>query len=314
MKFKLIQFGILLVIVMSIVYMAQTQNGFGHSIGGTHTNMSHPSEFYVDKDGNSKGANNSFRDPRTDSYYKDSNGNGTESASSWALRYFASPLYNGSGGVACPADQANADEINRRRTQYSQMVIGARLALSASAGNSSCSGSITPSLTKDLGLVASHFPGWSGWGMVHLHIKENNNAKKLIPVWLTTRVRIIITVDAELEESYHNKLKVYKNFHILVSDTQLTEKEDKELGGQVGHGPANFTAKWTGSVGRSTSGVYSYPFGFDFTLDPGFWAGYFQTDYQQDKYAEIDANIGEEIKPDSINASFTGRQISDGRY
>ena len=92
MKFQLIQLTTLIIFVMSLVYMAQTQDVYGHDPSN------HPPEFYVDctygvYDGTEQTSNN--QDPRAYTDYSDSSGNGTASASSWYLRYYASGVING---------------------------------------------------------------------------------------------------------------------------------------------------------------------------------------------------------------------------
>ncbi len=151
MKSKLIQCATLLVFVMTIVFMAQAPNGFGHGLGGDHTNMDHPPQFEVDYwTGRPCPPFIYSVDPRSNTDYSGSSGNGTGSASSWALRYYASPLYNGYGGQVYDPNEANAEQINAKRTREAQMVFGVRVDLSASAGNSSCSGSVTPNVTRSL--------------------------------------------------------------------------------------------------------------------------------------------------------------------
>ena len=161
MKFKLVQFATLLIFVMSVVYMGQVPNVFAGEVS------THPPEFYVDDKGTNQGGNatgpngQKYKDPRIHSKYKDSDGNGTDSASSWLVQYEASGLINGGH--------------KEGRDNAAEQVYGVRVDLSASAGNSSCSASSIPSLTDDVGLTADN-PGWSGHGRVILTINQNKNA------------------------------------------------------------------------------------------------------------------------------------------
>ena len=162
MKIKWIRLTILLIFLMSVVYVGHVQNSFGLEVS------SHPPEFYVDDNGENKGGNRTgpngetYKDPRTNPTYSGSSGNGTESASSWKLIYEASGLING----------GHAEDHPEHKNKAAEMVYGVRVDLSASAGNSSCSGSAMPSLTDDMGLSENNIPGWSGNARVLLKIPE----------------------------------------------------------------------------------------------------------------------------------------------
>ena len=142
MKFQLLLLTTLIIFVISLVYLEQTQNVDGHDPSN------HPPNFYVDCTlgaYDSVEKTNDNQDPRVYTDYSDSSGSGTTSASSWYLKYYASGVIN--GGHTYRDD--------------SEMVYGARVSLSASAGNSSCSGSFSPSLTQDMGLNEDH-TRWTG--------------------------------------------------------------------------------------------------------------------------------------------------------
>ena len=128
MPFKFIRFITLLIFVMSLVYVGQTQDVYGHEP------YLHPPQFHVSSWDGKPLANMDddpcALDPRDYRDYSDSSGNGTESASSWALRYYGSSLISGK--------HDSDDEVN--------LVFGARVDLSASAGNSSCSRYLNVSL------------------------------------------------------------------------------------------------------------------------------------------------------------------------
>lgn len=315
MKFKLIQFAILLAFVMTIVFMAQIPNGFGHSLGGSHTHMIHPPEFHVDPSGDSIGPVPCpcSNDPRESEHrdYKDSHGNGTGSATSWALRYYASPLYNGDGGqVHTPADpnsavqKRNSAKINAARATESQMVFGARVDLSASAGNSSCSGSVQPSLTDDMGLT-SDLSGWSGQGNITLVISKKDDAHIRVanPFGMGFSY---ICVPTDLEETIYNP--GWQDIEIGVSDTKLTNKKTRGIEGALKGGPASLTAKWIVENSVEREGVvYAYPEGIEVTLRCPWGVILGDGASQQDKRSNVQGNLGTAITAPPICTVFKGK-------
>ena len=294
MKFKLFQIATLLAFVTSIVYMAQTPNGYGHDAS------EHPPEFYVDDNGDYAGTKptgpdgETYKDPRVDRDYSGSSGNGTESASSWALRYYASGLING----------------NHSADDEPEMVYGARVDLSASAGNSSCSGSAMPSLTDDMGLTADH-TGWSGRGRIVLEISGKEGAHFQIPDILMTippRVVYHCVFSKDVDESKYDTGP--KDIRIEVSATVITESDSTEISAEVSYGSAKVSGKRTGSVSKSSTGVYSYPTGIEASLTVSAWNRAWNVDSQLDKSANVSGNLGEPIEPDSIYAVFEGEHES----
>ena len=293
MKFKLVQFAILLALVMSVIYMAQTPNGYGHSAD------QHDPQFYVDDEGEDAGteeeiglSEEKYNDPRKDRDYDDSSGNGTESASSWDLRYYASGVING--------NHASNDEV--------EQVYGVKVNLSASAGNSSCSASVTPSLTQDKGLSTPH-GGWAGNGSIILQIYKNDNAHRVVPVTfygITAYICVPGIVNGSTLETGD------QNIEISVSDTRLTEMQSKELSIQLSEGPASVSGKWTGSVSQSHKDVYSYPVGIQAKLTCDFWARYWKQHYQQDKQADVEGNLGGPLEPKAITAVFNKCRCKSG--
>lgn len=281
MKSKRVQIIALFAFVITIIFIAQVPNGFGHDP------YEHPPEFYVnctygDYDGVEKTDNN--LDPRDYTDYYDSNGNGTISASSWYMRYYASGVING----------------NHKYDDDAEMVYAAQVSLSASAGNSSCSGTISPSLTQDMGLTSGH-PGWSGTGTITLNISDTN-AHSEVPTHLPWPTHICIPIDVG-GSSYESGSR---SVDIKVSDSVITEITTKEIGAEVSGGNAKISGKWTGSVSRSVNNIHSYPVGFEFTLTSGFWDQVMQLDSQQNKGATVTGNLSGSIAPTSISADFQG--------
>ena len=285
MKFKLVQFAILLVFVMSILFMAYTPNGFGHGAS------EHPPEFYVDYwSGSYAGTSPTHMyhvDPRSYSSYSGSSGDGTESASSWALKYCASGLISG--------NHADDNEI--------EMVYGAQVSLSASAGNSSCSGSVSPGLTDDMGLTASH-NGWSGRGQIVLTISEKKDAHYQMPFgwgYICNKV--------DVDESKYDTTP--QNIDIEVQSTRITNTQSGSITGGVGYGPASASATWSSSAAVERDGIYAYTTGITASLPVGFWLSVGGVDSQLVKSASVSGNLSSPIEPSSISAAFNGADHGD---
>lgn len=274
MKFKLIQFGILLVIVMSIVYIRQVPNVYGH---GT---SEHLPEFYVDawtgKYAGTRPTHMYHVDPRIASYYSKSSGNGTESASSWALRYYPSGVISG--------DHKSDIEI--------EMIYGAKVDLSASAGNSSCSGSVSPSVTDDMGLTPDH-EGWSGHGRVNLTIP-----RKSVVFFNVIKSKAIIVGESKRDT-------LWVNIGITVQPTKETNTQSGEITAGISHGPADASASWEHSTSVEKEGLYAYPKVISASLSVPFWLKIGLVHYQLDKSAIVDGNLSSPVEPSEITALFT---------
>ena len=291
MKFKRIPLTTLLFFLMSVVYLGHTKNVYGHDPSN------HPPNFYVDctygrYDGVHK--TNDNQDPRVDTDYSDSSGNGTASASSWFLRYHASGVINGGHRDNRPKD--------------SEMIYGARVDLSASAGSSSCSGSFTPSLTNDMGLNADH-AGWSGTVAIELTISGKQDAHYEVPIsQLPSGLRYICT-KTDVDESKYDTGP--QDVRIEVSDTIITDNFPREISAETSYGPAKASAKRTGSVTKFSTSVYAYPTAIDASLSVDFWSRVGGVESQLDKSANASGNLGSAIEPDSIYASFDGEDHGD---
>ena len=292
MKFKLIQITGLLIFVMSIVYIAQTPVGYGHS------EDQHPPEFYVDKDGTNKGAEKigpdgkKRKDPRIDDEYSDSSGNGTESASSWKMVYYASGQING----------------GHKKDKDAEQVYGARVDLSASAGNSSCSGSAAPSLTDDMGLTGDN-PGWSGNAQIILTIKAKDDAHLRKRMWLGTGFHewctLVNVQEAKLDTEQ-------QNIGIQVQETTITSKKSGTIGAALGYGPASISATWSSGSDVAREGVVcAYAFGIDAKLVS---TAHESVSPQLDKTAWVTGDLGEILKPANITAVYKGKHECYGSF
>jgi len=301
MTAKLVQLITLFALALSVVYMAQVPNSFGHDPSN------HPPEFYVDEGGNYAGVQrtDSNYDPRDDNDYKDSFGNGSESASSWALRYYASGEINGGH------NEDNHDENND-----AEMVYGARVDLSASAGNSSCSGSVTPSLTDDMGLTSKN-PGWSGHGKVVLNIEDNPEAHYMISaVTIPTggpilEIPVYRCVPVNVEGTSYDS--GWKNIEIQVSDATIQDKKSGGISGEVSYGPAKVSGSYTQGTDITRKEVHAYAYGVEFSLGFRWWQTIKSSVASQlDKTATASGNLGPSIAPDSISATFEGEHDCPG--
>ena len=305
MKFKLIQVAVISIFVISVVALFHAPYGFGHDLTGNHTNLSHPPQFYVDCDGKPMDeyiSGNSI-DPRQHTGYFDSSGNGTENASSWELKYYPSPLYSGDGGkVSKPKDpnsavqKRHADLINTQRISEIQMVFGARCDFSASAGNSSCSGSVTPNLVMDMGLTTDY--AWGGEATITLKIPSKTvHSPSLNPNICTSR---------RIEGPVVKPLK--GEVEIRVSDTTITNKQSGEIKVSLESGSGSVSASYTEGTEVQRKEVHAYPYGFSMTLSVGWWHAKWYEAMQMDKSATVSGFLTNElIDPDDIYVEFEGR-------
>lgn len=290
MKFKFIRLATLLIFVMSVVYLGHVQNSFGHDVS------SHPPEFYVDDDGTNQGANKNgpdgeiYKDPRTNPTYHDSDGNGTHTAFSWKMVYEASGLING----------GHIENHPEHKNKASEMVFGVRVDLSASAGNSSCSGSASPSLTDDMGLSENNVPGWSGNAKIVISIPKKKDVHRLYTVWWPVYFIWCREIDVE-KAGLDTK---YRNIGIRVQKTTITDKKSGEISGELGYGPASISATWSSGTDVAREGIHAYSFGITATLTS---TAHESVHFQLDKTTDVDGDLGAEIKPDPIQASFEGK-------
>ena len=148
-----------------------------------------------------------------------------------------------------------------------------------------------------MGLTADH-TGWSGRGQIVLTIPEKKDAHYLVIIPITFCKKI------DVEESKYDTGP--QNVRIEVSDTVITTTDSQEISAEVSVGPAKVSGKWTGSVSKSSTGVYSYPTGIEASLTVGFWLHVGGVESQLDKSADVSGNLGPAIAPDSIYASFPG--------
>ena len=318
MKVKMFQLLGLFILVMSINFMTHIQKGFGHDLTGNHTNMSHPPEFYVDYwTGKTYGSNTHMYlvDPRSFSTFSGSSGNGTGSASSWALEYYATSRYSGDGGkVDTPADPDNSvqkqrsDLVNKRRISEPEMIIAAKIDLSASAGNSSCSGSAQPYLTDDMGLNYDEFStGWAGQAKLDLQIPAKEGVHELV-----------IIPNPEYGASYacvprRNVTKSsydpgWQDISIEISNTKLSKKTSKGIEASLSSGPATFSGHWTVENSVEKEGIYAYPTGIEVTLGVPFDWIILNRISQLDKSANVKGYIGRIHAPE-IDAKYSGSHV-----
>ena len=283
MKSKFIQLATLFIFVMSVVYMVQTQNGYGHGAS------EHPPEFYVDPSGDPLTEDPDdcpcARDPRDVSDYSGSNGNGTGSASSWALRYYASPIISG--------NHDSDDEVN--------LVFGARLDFTASAGITSCSGSATPSITMDLGLTTDYT--WGGPVRVLLIISDTKGHLPVIVEPLTNIPLVCMPVD--LKGGTVDKTGEVK---IRISDTDITDKQEGSIDVQLTSGSGSASGSYTVGSEVKRSEVHAYPYGFRCKLTPSFGTFAWILSHQMDKSAQTSGKM-DPVDPDSIYAKFDGNHF-----
>lgn len=296
LKINALKISAILFFVVSIVYMAQTPQGFGHSPS------SHNPNFYVNSNGDATDVDSTdpdgnkldkdgkqLNDPRTNSYYTGSTGDREHDASSWARRYYAS----------------NKITANHASDIETEMIIGARLDLSVSAGANSVSGSVSPGLTDTGGITKSW--EWWGKGSLDLLISGSDNAHRVIYIsnpWNPLQIRRFCQVIKVEDSPLKTRLK---NIGIRMVDGSESVTESEDLGLELQKGPAKVNAKWTRSKNKVTEDIYEKPTGIEASLSGGFWKDFFQVTEQLDKSATATGHLGEDvIDPDNISTWYNG--------
>lgn len=201
--------------------------------------------------------------------------------------YEASGLING----------GHKENHPEHKNKAAEMVFGVRVDLSASAGNSSCSGSASPSLTDDMGLSENNLPGWSGHGKIVISIPEKKDVHRPRQAFLFYWCQKIDVKKAGLDTER-------RNIGIKVQKTTITDKKSGEISGELGYGLASISATWSSGTDVAREGIHAYSFGITATLTS---TAHGSVHSQLDKTTDVEGDLGEEIKPNSIYASFKGR-------
>ena len=288
LKINALKLAAILFFVVSIIYMAQTPQGFGH------TATLHPPNFYVNSNGDSTDVHrtdeagnkfdesgNKLNDPRIDYDYSDSTGSKIHNASSWARRYYASNVIS--------ANHAYDDE--------SELIIGAKLELSVSAGCTTVSGSVSPTLTDDGGITTGWT--WYGKGSLTLRITRNANAHRIIRPLLSPFYYCHVV---EVEKS--NLATGDKNIKIKIVDGSELETEGEELSLELSEGPAKVSAKWSRSKTKVMKDIYAKTTGINASLNCSFSDNHFGVSRQLDKSAEVTGNLGSATNPDDVSTWY----------
>ncbi len=285
---------------MSIIYMAQTPQGFGHSPS------QHNPNFYVnsngdatdvdrtDANGNKLDVNGTqLNDPRTIIDYSGSTGDKIHNASSWARRYYASNVVS--------ANHANDSET--------ELIIGAKIDLSVSAGCTSVSGSVSPSLTDNGGISTSWI--WRGKASLTLRIEKNENAHSVLRHGRFPWIYYCHEVVAEKS----NVKTGLKNIGIKIVPGSESDTESNEFGLELSEGPAKVNAKWSRSKTKVISDIYSKITGISASLNSTAYYNYFYLSYQQVKTAKATGHLGESaIDPDDISTWYNPEHECNGGF
>jgi hypothetical protein len=181
-------------------------------------------------------------------------------------------------------------------------VFGARIDFSASAGNSSCSGSILPTVTMDMGLTSDF--SWGGNGRIKLstsdtvgHIPQSK--------WGFSWCTRVDCPGGSVDEQ--------REVEIRVSSTEITDKQSGDLEVSLTSGEGSVSAKYTVGTDVQRTEVHAYPYGFSCTLKPTFWTWVRGLSDQMDKKAEVSGFLTEDvIDPADIYAEFDGTHDCPG--
>ena len=291
LKMNALKISAILFFVVSIIYMAQTPHGFGHeaSLHPPQFRMSSNAE-PIQSDHPEYYDNVRSTDPRLGHVYGDSSGDNTTSASAWVKSYYASGVISG----------------GHMKDEDNEMVYGVRIDLSASAGNSSVSGSIVPSLSQIGGIPVTH-PGWFGTGQVKLNIHAKENAHRISGYYQTIgdkKYWVAYCYDYDAAKSPLDTEVVYISIEITTGSESVTESGELSLG--VTGGPATASAKWGKSKSQVRNGLYAIPTKIEASLTSHPWISYYWIDMQQDKDAYAKGEFGPELSTGPINAFFEG--------
>ncbi len=155
MKVKLIHMAMLLFFVMSVMFLAQTQDGIGHS-----ANM-HDPVFHVDGSGNEV-AFGQGNDPRGRSFWKCSDGS--------YIGYMWSEGWQYEGGLLNGATEDQTNDPNNTghpRDDKDQSIYALQIRLDCNAYFNVCQSEIKPSI-KYVDVLPPRRHTFQGWGSVEL--------------------------------------------------------------------------------------------------------------------------------------------------
>ena len=126
--------------------------------------------------------------------------------------------------------------------------------------------------------------------------------KAYVPPFLWTwKCKEVDVDEAELDTKY-------QNIGIKVQKTTITDKKSGEIEGSLSFGPASASATWSSGTDIAREGISAYAFGISATLTS---TAHWSVHSQLDKTADVDGDLGEEIKPDAIQAVFNGEHDCD---
>ena len=218
MKRRFVECAILLAVVISVVYMAQTQNGYGHSV-----NM-HDPIFDINSNGNEV-AQGEGSDPRGQSFHES---NGSVIGYVWGKgwHYFGG-LLNG----ATEAQTKNPNDPGHPNDQTDQMIYVIYTRADCYANPYTCRAEIDPSLSYVYALP-ERTSTFGGWGSISLEFSG-------------VCYHEIEDGDCVLRERKETKWSGSQSIFVKVSLYEYTEKRSGSFGvgasGPIGSVTASYT-------------------------------------------------------------------------
>ena len=281
MKIKLIQMVILMFLVMSVVFLAQTQNGYGGPIVDAqgkpivHDPGTHDPEFYIDACGYRKVSGTG--EPR-DRYFNapicGTDGDEYVSEKGW--------YYRGSGELS------GTHNINPKNPkQPSEQVYRLNLVGEASANASNASGKLSPTMDFTDALPRE-FDSWGGTGHIHLTITE-------LPFH---RVLSRSPCCADTASKHEWKPTEDAEMAVNVHPTETIETKTSKVYAEGQYeGNGSFSGTFGGSYSNSWSEKQSghligISYGIEAEIGYGWWGTYWNPEIRlQEKEAIVNGNI-----------------------
>ncbi len=243
MKRRFVECAILLGVVMSVMFLAQTQDGLGHS-----KNM-HDPVFDVDSTGNEveKGNGN---DPRGRRFMNtDGSVVGTVTGEGW---YYRGGLLNG----ATEAQTNDPNHPGHPGDTTDQMIYVLKCNARGYVGSWYCEAKIEPSISYVYALPQRAVT-FQGWGKISLKFSNVCYHKVKGPFWNRS---------CEEKEREGTLWKTGQAISIKVTLNEYAEKRTGSFGGNVGVDYASISAGYTHGSEEKYSDLYARGFGIKASL------------------------------------------------
>ena len=302
MKFKLIQIAALVIFVMSVVFLAQTPNGYGgpivNSEGGAivHDASSHDPSFYIDACGYRK--ENGTDDPREKWFNEPICGTDRDeyvSEKSW--------FYRGSG------EYSGTHPANPKSKSPGEQIYRIKLEGSATANASHAKGSLSPGL-EYMSTLPRIYDSWDGTGHIHLEITELVYHYKSI--YLVSCIELTAKKhEWAPTEDAHIVVTVHPTKYVKTKTSKVyAEGEYAGNGIFSGSFGGEYSHSWSEEVASHLKG---FSYGIQADVGYGWWDTYWNPEIKlQKKKAVVSGHIEKTTEWEGASVSMTANYAQAG--